>query len=319
MKTRLFNLFFEDGANRLRMYTVSAVTAIGLGWLSLLLGASPEESLRGSVVAAFLIITAWTLVYCTQAKSVSLDNVGLVTPRRAMIAMGVIAAATALGLELKNIEAAIINRKLKRLGDPKKMDDRTIEMVTSAIIYAKDNDLPGDLRSTTETGISFLEMAYTQPKALEAAQGYLGYRTNFNRNLIAVKNASEIATTPYAGDETHYAQRFLPGFATPRITVGGSVPADRGVRMNRIGVDENVQRHDEVMLVEGGGYYLDEVEIRHVVFRYTTLAYDGGPLILEGVVFVNCSFILRDTPIVNAFARQVFTSSSVNFLNLSPS
>ena len=243
------------------------------------------------------------------------------TPRRAAIAIFLIAVAAALGFELRDIEAALINRKLKRLGDPKKMDTNAIELVTSAITYAKDNNLPADPNDISSAGMSFLDLGPARPKAWEAAQSYLAYRTTFNRDLTAVQSAQEIATTQVdpklLSEQQSYTIHAPDGFPLPtRLSFGGNVPAERAAQMNLFGQENenaNATRHDEVLLIDGGGFYIDHIVMKHVIFRDSTIIYQGDPVVMEDVIFVNCTFLLNNAPSAIAFARQVFTNTAINF------
>jgi len=73
MKAAPFNLFFVDRATRFKMYSVSSLVGIALGWTSLLFGSSARDSLIGSMIVAFMIIASWTYVYCSQFARVQVS------------------------------------------------------------------------------------------------------------------------------------------------------------------------------------------------------------------------------------------------------
>lgn len=320
MTSRLIDLFYRDRASRMKMYATSAVSGITFGWASLLLGSSTQESLFASVCITAIIIGSWTAFYCSLWQNrAPVQESALATPRRVVLLAAVISIASVFGFELKDIEAAIISRRVKRLGDPKAMDKRAIESITSTIKYAKENDLPSDPKTIGDAGLSFLAISPRQPEAWEAAQAYLAYRTNFNSKLNAVKVAQELASTvvdpKLVQIQTRYDFTVADGYSAPRISVGGDVPNQRAVRSNIIGREDanlNLPRHDEVMLVDGGALIIDDYCYRHVVFRGTTLFYSGGPLLLEDVTFVRCNFVLARTPSAISLADSLLTNGTVN-------
>ena len=58
---------------------------------------------------------------------------------------------------------------------------------------------------------------------------------------------------------------------------------------------------------------LDGHRIKNVVIADSTVEYDGGPLLLENVYFVNCSFILPVANKARALGQAVLESASVEF------
>jgi hypothetical protein len=62
-------------------------------------------------------------------------------------------------------------------------------------------------------------------------------------------------------------------------------------------------------------YFIDTMEKLEVIVRNATITYSGGPLRLENVSFVNCSFILTDAPAARRLGQTILQSAPVNFTN----
>jgi hypothetical protein len=58
---------------------------------------------------------------------------------------------------------------------------------------------------------------------------------------------------------------------------------------------------------------LDGHHFKNVIFENIQITYDGGPLILENVAFINCSFHLGQNEEVALFASNVLKSKEVVF------
>jgi hypothetical protein len=70
-----------------------------------------------------------------------------------------------------------------------------------------------------------------------------------------------------------------------------------------------------LFVVEGGtdSIVLDGMYMKNVVLRNAKVIYEGGPVRLENVYFIKCSFTFASTPTVLAFEEAVLQTASVNF------
>jgi hypothetical protein len=58
---------------------------------------------------------------------------------------------------------------------------------------------------------------------------------------------------------------------------------------------------------------LDGLSFRNVVFRNSSIRYDGGPLILDNVLFVDCTFTFEKVPGATRFAKAIAGSTFTHF------
>lgn len=62
-----------------------------------------------------------------------------------------------------------------------------------------------------------------------------------------------------------------------------------------------------------GSFILDEVHVRHVTFYRSGIIYDGGRVLVEDAGFLDCEFIIRNTPEGRALAKAILVDRSVTF------
>jgi hypothetical protein len=167
-------------------------------------------------------------------------------------------------------------------------------------------------------GKRLVSLAEAMPDIWDTTLDVVAYRTSLNASLAAVGTAQQIATTRIDHAlQTHYQIYAPKGYSTPIISVGGDVPEGQAANMYVIGAappDEGQTRGKQVILMEGGAIGLDGQAWKHVVARNTRVVYEGDdPTELEDVVFVNCTFVLKNTPAARAFANALLSNSTVNF------
>ena len=119
-------------------------------------------------------------------------------------------------------------------------------------------------------------------------------------------------------------------FPGPDFTSGGSVPLGQSALLGLLGSPYSGQSvrviepgenppppptgiGKQVILGEGGAILLDGMILRHVVLRKTKVFYNGGDTSLEDVIFVDCTFILKNEPAARLFALAVLEQNQVKF------
>jgi hypothetical protein len=65
--------------------------------------------------------------------------------------------------------------------------------------------------------------------------------------------------------------------------------------------------------LEGGAVVLDGHHIRNVVFVGVHVVYNGGRVILEGAVFINCRFTVEQSQTGEQFVARSLDSKNVTF------
>ena len=80
-----------------------------------------------------------------------------------------------------------------------------------------------------------------------------------------------------------------------------------------IGVDLNPSKlaSNEAMALEGGAVVLDGHHIRNIVFTDVHVVYNGGPLVLESAIFINCRFTVQQGKAGEQFIARAMESDRV--------
>jgi hypothetical protein len=118
-----------------------------------------------------------------------------------------------------------------------------------------------------------------------------------------------------------YALHWIPGegpgegpsFDT--AVVMPPVPKSEGAISEKIGEDLNPDavRLPQARFVRGGSVILDGFHMRNIIYVATHVAYNGSPVILENVTFINCRFSIPRSANGERLVSLVTTSDSVSF------
>ena len=109
---------------------------------------------------------------------------------------------------------------------------------------------------------------------------------------------------------------FTFAFTTDKV-----VPADRAYVYAELGRPPSSSPGFAFLALDGHDrteFTLDGFRIRHVIFRNARIVYDGGPVNLQDVYFVNCTFEIkqraaRKSHLLEAFTKAVLESPSTSF------
>jgi hypothetical protein len=150
--------------------------------------------------------------------------------------------------------------------------------------------IPPDVVQTT--GVKFVQAAHTNPDAWNAALAFLEYRSFEN----TVKLNSE--PQPLQQINAHYDVLAI-GPMGSAFTVPPTVPQDEGAKMyllDKTNRNANNPLGPSFLVLEDATYQLDSLYMRRVIFRNSRIVYKGGPLVLDDVTFVNCTFEIPQQP-----------------------
>jgi len=164
---------------------------------------------------------------------------------------------------------------------------RAVEVLAAA----KNNGLELDSTAIVESGQKFIAAAQKSTEAWSAALAFIGYRSFLNAST----------TFPLSGLETRAdgtKYYYVPNGSDPQFSHYGRVPVTQAARLNTIGTNLNTDRMDgDVFLVaDGGGMIIDHMDMKNIVLRNVRIVYHGGPLVMENVYFLNCTFEVSRSP-----------------------
>ncbi len=167
------------------------------------------------------------------------------------------------------------------------------------------------------SGMRFIEAADTDPNAWNVALDLLNYRSFLNASLVP----------PYP-DAKPAPFSFSLAIKTPPAGVNGSiiflesnisVPLSEAAKIEPtdgrpyVKAPGNVGPAYLIVVVKAFEIGLDNMLLKNVIIRNATIDYNGGPLILYNVAFVNCTFKIPRNEPSKRLASSLLASTSVNF------
>lgn len=180
---------------------------------------------------------------------------------------------------------------------------------------AQQKSIPEIPASVVErAGKSFIKAASKpDPQVWEVALDFMSYRSSLN----AARQPSPFTTIPSESLTTHYhIGTLVPGKPKPAMKwMPPLVPAEEAARYDHIGQDENtgVKMQPRGLFLSGGAASLDGEQIRNIVFERVEIHYSGMPVILENVLFINCSFVFDNSDRSRQLGETLLTTSPVTF------
>jgi hypothetical protein len=164
---------------------------------------------------------------------------------------------------------------------------------------------------------SFIRAADTDPDAWKTAGDFLNYRTFLNvGSAPALPNTQALPgrfRVEFDGIRLSEAtERNLGLVFSPTEEI---VPGSQSALFIRIGHENEVGSAPKHFMLDAKGWaiILDGYHIRNVVVHDARIIYSGGPLILENVYFVNCTFDLKNEPNSKQFAEDLIMKVPVSF------
>ncbi|MGA2358638.1 MAG: hypothetical protein ABSF66_06535 [Terriglobales bacterium] len=144
------------------------------------------------------------------------------------------------------------------------------------------------------------------------------YRTILNQEAARPLLASVNASAKVSGDFAIEARVLDPRIVNFGIGYDNSkvVPFDQAARYEKL---DNPIPHEQFgrafYIASGTGVelLLDGYHLKNVVFHDVQINYSGGPLVMQNVYFVNCTFHIQPSHNAQQLTTAVLNSTSINF------
>jgi hypothetical protein len=163
-----------------------------------------------------------------------------------------------------------------------------------------------------QAGESFIEAAKTDPKAWGVALDFVSYRSSLNTPNRPIGRLEPIPP----GSFTRYAILQSTGPRPEVKWLPPPVPYKDGAIWDIIGqrpLPVDVEIGAQWLFAKGGRISLDETHIRQVVFEGAEIHYSGERVILEDVIFINCTFVFDNNEPERKLGLALLDSSKINF------
>lgn len=299
----------DDHAARSRTTLFSVLTAGAAAFIT----AQFDASLRAVAIVCIIVVTgvevgrAWFYVQPASrggARSSShYERLSLVFAALFLLAIGL-----SILFPTSRIEAAVTERTLRQnAANP--TDPENIKETEVVLSRAEKANLRLKPDVVEKAAAKFLEAAGSSKSAWGVAIAFAEYRSTLtNEPPLPPLNKHPEADTWYGYSIPH-------GELSPVFSHYGIVPISRAAIFDKIGVNRNPGPIGDAFLVGvGGTLYLDDTQARKAILRGTTIFYEGGPVELDDVYFVDCKFVINQSPNGLALAQALLKASpSVSF------
>jgi hypothetical protein len=222
-----------------------------------------------------------------------------------------------------------IEQSIQKISD--RLDNLQLHQIVSSPLDAQSARLAGQIVESAKsdrrsidpeiveaTGKKLVSASQSLPVAWETAVQFLNYKSFMNQFSSAVpdsRNSKPRTGSRYRG--------FLPNEGRSEFSIAvsgaGSAPEALAAQFHPIGEDPNpgAENGDAVLFVRSDGLILDDMELRNVVIMNTHVIYNGGPLKMRNVFFVDCTFEVKDNKataglVIAALSPPPSTSFSAN-------
>jgi hypothetical protein len=167
-----------------------------------------------------------------------------------------------------------------------------------------------------ETGSSFIRAASDDAKVWDVALEFVGYRSSLNG---PPKEPPSMWNRSIKKGKTEYELSGISGKPEPEMFWINLVPQGQAARAEQIRgkIEQTAEFGAGIFVMNGGTVSLDGMYLRHVVIQGVEVHYSGKAAILEDVSFVNCRFIMDNTPNTRTIGEQILASDRVS-LRLQP-
>lgn len=188
--------------------------------------------------------------------------------------------------------------------------DKSLPALRATIIAAKNANIAAPPSLVAQVGQRVLETASKSTEsglAWQTAKDFMEYRSSNNSASVPLSQFKQLPETHYTWSKEHGR--------SDKIAAFGLVPLTQAAELSDLSSaakPANVVGNQLILLL-GGKMKIDGLRLRNVVFKDMVIAYDGGPLQMENVTFINCKFDFPSSKQGQALALAVLQETAVKF------
>jgi len=233
---------------------------------------------------------------------------------------------------LASIETTLFATRTAQVAD-KPTDKKNAAEAKTILQTAQKNSvrLPPDI--VEQSGKAFIDAATKEPAAWDAALQFLNYRSFLNEQLtpplpapqpfptatymasILFRNVEDAGPHELFTEAAKYTTLLRVGSARPensaRLELIGERPEPQGSGAQFVVLEMKPEFSKTV------GFSLDGQLYKNVVIRNSTIMYAGGPVSLENVYFVKCTFLISQTSKGPELAKAILSMGPATTAKLS--
>jgi hypothetical protein len=255
------------------------------------------------------------IVIVTTAVGLTLYLGGLMVDRHILLALVPVRSDIGqIKTDVAEIKGELGDVRLKELSaspaDPQNNKDAQNVLRTARL-----NDVRLGDRTIADAGERFVEAAASNPEAWNTALEFLSYRAYLNSVTIPLGPQTPLS----ANVVTHYVtsqENFPQGII--RMSVMGASKTNDAADLGTVsthGVNRNLAAGPSLLIAETPALVLDNLYAKRVLFVNSRVIYRGGPIDLENVYFLNCTFEIENQPKGQELAKQILSAQATSFLS----
>ena len=297
----LRNYVFGDDRRRLRDNRVSLIIAAASSGVMLMWGAAERSAALGGLTVLGISMLCLTVYSCTtspQMAAIRLSDDGLLyrpVSRRLALLSGI---SIVLLAALPGVEAAALDRKLRRLTRNVPLDPGSIREVRQTIDEAVRYKVRLPSSSLKAVVAALNETSNADPNLAVEALHVGGVAAS--AATVNIEPPEEMRDKASASIPIGSLWTFMPIATNTGPDNYATIGVARQPHVAKMDLIDkpNPPRSDygpAFLLVKGLTATLDGYFLKNVVFQDMILVYHGGPLILEDVYFFRCEFRLDPT------------------------
>jgi hypothetical protein len=220
----------------------------------------------------------------------------------------------AMSSRVDTIYNLFINDRLKRAAaNPK--DKSNIEQAKETLLTARKDNVRINLDILKSTGSKFVAAAETQPSAWQTVQQYLDYRSFLNTSLAPAPTPDDLKPIEFKNKGAFVFKYLSPNGSIILHAKRGPVTPENSARLEELDEPNPISQGTQLIVLEGNdaAILLDWKYMKNVIIRNLTVVYHGGPLILDKVYFVNCTFNLESNPKSQDLTKAILANTATFF------
>ena len=157
------------------------------------------------------------------------------------------------------------------------------------------------------------------PIAWKTLQQAADYRSFLNKDFVPTPaNLTAWRDSKYRASLMLKPDPQMESGVAARIYFAGGVASNEGsARLEPLASPQTVSSDTGLFVVDGGidAIVLDGIHMKNVVVRNARITYNGGPVRLENVSFVNCTFSFTKNKPTFKLGDAILQATQVNFSN----
>jgi hypothetical protein len=323
---RFIHFFLEEQRLKWKVYLVSGCIAFVYGLVNVLGLHRPEDRVGiETILVVLTLTTVYVAAYVAKGRTLPVaggQTLNVRVPFSWRLAgVGTVAITLLLSFyeaSIHVLQPKLDARSLQRLaaGPHTRQNLNQIDIILE---NSKRSGTRIDKTTISNAGAKLITASKSEPQAWNAALSFLNYQSYLNKSgttrpsdlvpYVSGLRKGEMTSNVYSDNPPAHVAIFISRTIVPAEQMArAEVLFKNPSREQTEGPD-----HVVIQLQQGDRTILDGFHYKNVIFENAHIIYNGGPVILENVGFVNCTFSIKITPNTLNLADKILSDPSTTF------